>query len=162
MTDNYAQSPGALSETVVSALISASDEISAKETWAASRRSGASALVPRIMGLIIIAPRMLRRDHSVRIYIRQNVLKVLAYLPADLRLGSLIDMAGRNPEALDDIFSGHIAEDYEIYRYNVISSLGIFARHGLVEEVFTAERIKTVGDSVRETHRKAALRQKGK
>ncbi len=162
MNDHYAQSPGALSETVVSALISASDEISAKETWAASRLSGASALVPRIIGLIVTAPKMLRRDHSARIYIRQNILKVLAYLPADLRLGCLIDMAGRNPEALDDIFSGHIAEDYEIYRYNVISSLGIFARHGLVEEVFTAERIRAVGQSVRETHRRAAMKQRGK
>ena len=162
MRNENTHNSGALSETVVSALISASEELSTRETWATTRRSGASAMVPRVMSIIMSAQHMLRRDNPVRIYVRQNVLKILAYLPADLRLGALIDMAGRNPDALDDIFTGKVSEEFEIYKYNVISSLGVFARHGLVEEVFTQSRIKDVSNSVRDSHRKAAMKTRGK
>jgi hypothetical protein len=162
MQNENTHNNGALSETVVAALISASEELSTRETWVASRRSGASAMVPRVMSVIMSSQKMLRRNNPVRIYVRQNVLKILAYLPSDLRLGALIDMAGRNPDALDDIFTGEVSEDYEIYKFNVISSLGVFARHGLVEEVFTQSRINEVGQSVRDSHRKAAMKSRGK
>lgn len=147
---------GALPETVVTALISASDEISERETWVASRRSGAAAAVPRIISIVMAAQGMLRRDSSVRGYVRQNTLRVMAYLPADLRLGALVHLASSNPEALDDIFSGPISKDFEIYRFNVISTLGCFARHGLVEEVFSRENIEEVGRAVQTVRRRAA------
>lgn len=156
MTTDNTQMIGALPETVVTALISASDEISQRETWAAPRRGGAAAAVPRIISIVMAAQGMIRPGSSVRTYVRQNSLRVLAYLPADLRLGALIDMASRNPEALDDIFSGKISQEFEVYRYNVISTLGVFARHGLVEEVFTRENIEAVGQSVQDVRRKAA------
>ncbi|MBW3243609.1 hypothetical protein KUV57_13125 [Epibacterium sp. DP7N7-1] len=155
MTSESNQMSGALPETVVTALISASDEIAQRETWAAPRRGGAAAAVPRIISIIMAAQGMLRPSSSVRAYVRQNSLRVLAYLPADLRLGALIDMASRNPEALDDLFSGKISKEFDVYRYNVISTLSVFARHGLIEEVFTRENIEAVGQSVQSVRRRA-------
>ncbi|MCW3782567.1 hypothetical protein OM960_13325 [Defluviimonas sp. CAU 1641] len=145
---------GALPETVVSALIGASDEIAASETWVAPRRGGVSGAVPRIMSVIMASNAMLRRDTAARSFVRSSCLRVLAYLPADLRLSALIDLANRNPEALDDIFSGSIPEEYEIFRFNILASLGVFARHGLIEEVFTRDRIEAVGKAVGDVKKK--------
>lgn len=135
---------GALPETVVTALISASDEVGQHETWTAPRRGGATAVVPRIISIISASRNTIGSDSKMGLFVRQNTLRILAYLPADLRLSALIDLASRNPEALDDIICGKINPSFESYRYNIISSLGVFARHGLVEEVFTQERVERV------------------
>lgn len=160
MNSDNQNTNGALPETVVTALISASDELTQRETWAAPRRGGAAAAVPRMISVIMSAQRMIRRGSSARTFVRQHSLRVMAYLPADMRLSALIEMASRNPEALDDIFSGQISPEFEVYRYNVISSLGVFARHGLVEEVFTRDRIEAVGASVRNVRRRTSADQK--
>lgn len=164
MNTDMHNKPGAedaLPETVVTALISASEEISERETWVAPRRGGAAAIVPRLISIVMAAQGMIRPTSSLRSYVRQHSLRVLAYLPADMRLGALIDMASRNPEALDDIFAGQISEEFEVYRFNVISTLGVFARHGLIEEVFTRENIEAVGRSVQDVRRKVAAAHKG-
>ena len=141
--------PPALPETVIAALIGASDELSEVESWTASRRSGANGAMRRIMSVIVSSQNMIPAHTRVRGGIRQQVLRILAYLPADLRLSCLIDLATRDPDALDDLFAGRIAPEYERFRFNIICSLGAFARHGLVEEVFTNERIQAVGEIMR-------------
>ncbi|WP_411840052.1 hypothetical protein [Paracoccus sp. ME4] len=148
---------GALPETVVTALISASDEVSRNESWTAPRRGGASAVVPRVMSVIAAAQAGLR-DGPARSFVRQNSLRILAYLPADLRLSALIEMASKHPEAIDDLFTGKITKPFEVYRYNIISSLGVFARHGLVEEVFTRDRIERVTGTIKSVQQRSTKR----
>lgn len=145
------QTSDALPETVVSALISASDEIAQRETWAVPRQGGTAAIVPRIISVLCAAQARMRPEASARRFVRQSALRVLAYLPVDLRLGALIEMSAKAPEALDDLFYGDISPDYEIYRYNTLTALGTFARHGLVEEVFSEENIIAVGQAIGKT-----------
>lgn len=148
---------GALPETVVTALISASDEVSRNESWTAPRRGGASAVVPRVM-TVIAAAQVGLRDGATRNFVRQNALRILAYLPADLRLSALIEMATKHPEAIDDLFTGNISKPFEVYRFNIITSLGVFARHGLVEEVFTRDRIERVTGTIKSVQKRSKAR----
>lgn len=144
-----------ISETIAIALMTASEEISGSEQWVPRRRSEIVSAIPRLMTIVMAARRKFSAESRSARMIRQSSLRVLAYLPADLRLNCLMDLAVRNPLALDDLLTGPIAPNYEVYRYNIFSSLGIFARHGLVEEVFTKERVDVVGQIV-ERSRKAA------
>lgn len=141
--------PRPLPETVIAALIGASDELSEVESWAASRRTGANGAVQRVMSVIVSSQHLIPSHTRVRAGVRQQVLRLLAYLPADMRLSCLIDLSTRDPDALDDLFAGRIAPEYERFRFNIICSLGAFARHGLIEEVFTDERIRAVGEIMR-------------
>ncbi len=134
-----------LPETIESAVVNASREIAASEPWAQVRRRAAGAALPALLSTVSAAGALLPRESVHRKILRQTALKIFAYLPADLRLMSFIDLAARDPAALDDLFTGDVADKYMPYRYNLLSTLGVFARHGLVEEVFTADRVRHVG-----------------
>lgn len=147
---------------MLSAMSSASEEISRAEKWVPARAGVMSSSMSRIMSIALASVNIIPAERSARGVIRQNLLKVIAYLPADLRLRVMIDLAKRNPEALDDLFSGRVDEKFEVYRYNLLSSLGVFARHGLVEEVFTRERIGLVGGVLRQVKTSEKSGERGK
>ncbi|MFG6083437.1 hypothetical protein ACEUZ9_004697 [Paracoccus litorisediminis] len=136
---------GVLPETIAKALISASEEISGTEVWVPRRRSEVMSAIPRLMAIVMASRKRFDPTSRSGRIIRESSLRVMAYFPADLRLTCLLDLAVRNPLALDDLMSGEIGPTYQVYRYNILSSLGVFARHGLVEEVFTRERVTDVG-----------------
>lgn len=130
-----------LPTSVLDALYETGSELSEREPWVASRRSGAISIVPRVATLMAGVGGKTNPDSIMGSAIRSSALNILAYLPADLRLAALIDLAARNPASVDLLFSGHVSRATAVQRFNVLSSLGVFARHGLVEEVFTSERV---------------------
>lgn len=137
-----------LAPTLRTALVTASEEISEAETWVPPFTDRSMSTIPRLMAVIFAASRLLSPAGRPRHMLRAKSVRILAYLPADLRLSAVISIARRDPDALDDLFTGPVPDSHEIYRYNLLSSLGIFARHGLVEEVFTQERVRDVGKVV--------------
>lgn len=139
---------GQLPETVVDSILTASQEIAERETWVPRNHGLIPALVPRLVSLMISSSRRLDPEGRSARLVRQNILRVLAYLEADIRITLLLDLARRAPGVIDDLFAGDIEEAYEPYRYNLFTTLGVFARHGLIREVFTPSRIATVRDAM--------------
>lgn len=137
-----------LAPTLRTALVTASEEISEAEAWVPPFTEKSVSTIPRLMAVIFAASQILKPSGKARRLLRAKSVMILAYLPADLRLSAIISIARRDSDALDDLFTGPIPSSHEIYRYNLLSSLGVFARHGLVEEVFTQDRIREVGGVV--------------
>lgn len=137
-----------MSGSIVDAILSASEEISTRETWAPRGRGVFPVLAPRLISLMINGVRRLDPNGPPAMTVRQNVIRIMAYMDPDLRIAMLLDLSARKPEVVDDLFSGKVDGNFEIYRYNLFSTLGIFARHGLVREVFTQERLGTVRDAM--------------
>lgn len=133
-----------LSDDVIDALTSAAQEVGASETWLPARQGILVLLVPRVLRIVHAAVLTLPPAVLSRRTIRQNALRVLAYTRADVRLGALFEMADRSPDALRDILSGDVDQEYEPYRYNLIVLLGVFARHGLINGVTRADRLERV------------------
>lgn len=139
---------GQLPETVVDSILTASQEISENETWVPRNHGLIPTLVPRLISLMVSSSRRLNPQGNPARLVRQNTLRVLAYLEADIRITLLLDLARRAPAVVDDLFAGDIDAAYEPYRYNLFTTLGVFARHGLIREVFTPVRIATVQDAM--------------
>lgn len=158
----YPGSEERLPPTVASALVTASQEISASEKWVPARRGALGSTVPRLMSVIFAINAMVGPDRPARRKIRETSLRLLAYLPADLRFGAILEVAVRDPDVLDDLLSGSISSDHEVYRYNIFLALGVFARHGLVEEVFSMDRLDRVGRIVERTKKKRASEKRGR
>ncbi|MCE6959693.1 hypothetical protein LAZ40_11750 [Cereibacter sphaeroides] len=152
---------GQLPETVIDSIMTASSELSARETWVPRNHGFIPVLVPRLIALMVGASRRLDPDGLAARMVRQNALRVLAYLEADVRLTLLLDLARRAPAVIDDLFAGPIDDPYEPYRYNIFASLGIFARHGLIREIFTPERIASVRQAMIRTEKGARGEDKG-
>jgi hypothetical protein len=144
--------------SVVASIVSASEEIAARETWSPRGRGVFPVLAPRLVALVTHASRSLDPDGLAARTVRQNALRLMAYMDADLRIAMLLDLAARRQAVIDDLFCGPVDEAFEIYRYNLFSSLGIFARHGLVREVFTEDRLGQVRGAMT---RMAARRREG-
>lgn len=142
----------ALPESVCAALVSSSEELSQSERWVPRRRGPVLAIVPRFMSALTRISLSRRKSDPVA-YAQAcgTSLKCLAYFPADLRLAIILDLSLSAPETLEDLLGLEIPHEYAPARYNVLHSLGVFARHGLIEEVFTQERVaeisKLVGDA---------------
>lgn len=139
---------GQLPETVVDSILTASQEIGERETWVPKNHGLIPALVPRLITLMVSASRRLDPEGAPARLVRQNTLRVMAYLEADIRITLLLDLARRAPGVVDDLFAGDIDDAYEPYRYNLFTTLGVFARHGLIREVFTPSRIATVREAM--------------
>ena len=138
----------ALPGSVLEAVQSTRNELRRKEGWVPILRGPGVRGISSLITIALAAHEKLSDSSKSRKVIRQGILKILAYLPADSRIVALIDLAALNPHALDDILIGRIDERHEAYRYNVMTSLGIFARHGLINEVLTNERLDLVSSSL--------------
>ena len=73
-----------------------------------------------------------------------STLKILAYMSVETRLRFLISLSLINKEAVNEILTQPMAPSHEAYRFNILTSLGSFSRHGLVNEVMTQERADIV------------------
>lgn len=133
-----------LPDEIVDAILSAARETETRETWLPENRGVFLRVMPRLVGVAHRATRTLPEDAAARKMIRQNTLRILAYTRPDLRLATLMDLALRDPETLRDLMCFRIDGEYEPYRYNIITSLGIFSRHGLLKAVTTPDRIERV------------------
>ena len=134
-----------LPDDVIDALVSAAREVGARETWLPPGQGVLVRIVPRAIRILHAAALTLPEKKFERRTIRQNTLRVLAYARADIRLGALFELAVEAPEALRDLLGGDLDQEYEPYRYNMIVTLGIFARHGLVHGVTRPDRLERVG-----------------
>ena len=136
----------AMPDTIVRALTSASREVATTETWVPRRSGAMSGIVSRLVA--VLHGGLLGRTGPRTQPIREQSLRLLAYMPAELRLAAIMNVVRTRPESIDDMLCGKIRPEYMIYRYNILSSLGVFARHGLVEEVFTRDRMQAVGSII--------------
>lgn len=137
-----------LPEPVANALMTTANHLRRKEAWVPPVRGAVMLGMPRLIGIAVASTSEIDPDSAAAQAVRQGVLRILAYLSADIRVMVLIRIATMNTEALDDILTGKIDPDHRAYRYNIMTSLGVFARHGLVNEVMTAERIDRVSNSL--------------
>lgn len=133
-----------LPEEVIAALQSAAEDVRMSETWIPEQQGLLSGLVPRAVRLVISSIDHLPPQAMPRRMIRQNTLRFLSYVRADLRLGTLLELAMDAPDALRDLLAGEIDEEYEPYRYNIHVLAGLFARHGLIQGVLRPDRLKRV------------------
>ncbi len=148
MLDQSIQGDIHLPDDVIDALISAAREVGARETWLPASQGILVRIVPRAIRILHAAALTLPEKKFERRTIRQNTLRVLAYARADIRLGALFELAVEAPEALRDLLGGDVDQEYEPYRYNMIVTLGIFARHGLVHGVTRPDRMKRVSHAM--------------
>lgn len=132
-----------LPRPIMRALSSAAREVSASEVWVSGQQSAMAGILARLVAMMHGGA--IGRAGPLAQPIREQSLRLLAYLPAELRFAALLNVVRTRPDAIDDMLSGHVRQEYVVYRYNILSSLGVFARHGLVEEVFTRERMQAVG-----------------
>lgn len=137
-----------LPEPVANAIMSTVSHLRRKEAWVPPTRSAVMLGMPRLIGIALNSASLLDPESAAAQSVRQGVLRILAYLSADIRVVALIRIATENPRALDDILVGRIDSDHRPYRYNIMTSLGIFARHGLMNEVMTEERVDRVSNSL--------------
>lgn len=133
-----------LPDEVIHALRSAADDVQTSETWIPERQGLLAGLLPRAIRLVINAIDHLPPEAMPRRMIRQNTLRFLSYVRADLRLGTLLELAMEAPDALRDLLAGDIDEEYAPYRYNIHVLAGLFARHGLVQGILRTDRLKRV------------------
>lgn len=138
----------ALPEPVINAIVTTAGHLKEREPWIPDQKFGASWGVPRLIAIAAAASTRLSGRPSVHRMTRQSLLKAFAYVGAGPRVAALIDLAHRSPEALDDLLVGPIDARFSVYRYNIMTSLGIFARHGLINEVLTIDRMNAVSQSL--------------
>lgn len=139
--------------TVTRAIIQASEWLKSQEHWVVrgqvadlgDRLQAATSLAYQIGSGTRIGqmPRKMRRD----------LLFVLAYLPADIRIGFLVSMADQDPEALEALLSAPYDRDAEPVLHNIVSTIGGLARHGILSDIFTQERMDRVEQVVRDASR---------
>lgn len=142
-----------LPEDIIDALVSAAQEVNAIETWLPPRQGVIARVVPRAIRLLNAALIYLPEKLIERRTIRQNVLHMLAYTRADIRLMTIFDIALNSPEALHDLISGPIDPEYAPHRYNLVTTLGIFARHGLISGIANPKRIDRAERAIEKARR---------
>lgn len=130
-----------LPDDVVDALMSAARESNAIETWLPKRQGVLLRIIPRMLRILDAALSSLPEKVIERKMIRQNALHILSYARADIRLMTIFDLGLNSPEALYDLLSGEIDPEYVPHRYNLVTSLALFARHGLVSSITNPERV---------------------
>jgi hypothetical protein len=75
---------------------------------------------------------------------RRDLPFILAYLPADIRIGFLISMSDRDPDALEALLAAPYDPKAEPALHNIVSTIGGLARHGILSDIFTQERMDRV------------------
>jgi hypothetical protein len=137
-----------LPEPVANAIMTTAGYLRRKEAWVPPVRGAVMLGMPRLIGIAVASVSDLDPESASAQAVRQGILRILAYLSADIRVMVLIRIASQDPKALDDVLTGKIDQDHRAYRYNVMTSLGVFARHGLINEVMTSDRVERVTNSL--------------
>lgn len=130
--------------TVTQAIIQTSEWLRTQEDWVL--RGQVADIGDRLQSATSVAHEMglgTRRGGMDR-KTRREILYILSYLPADIRIGYLISMSDRNPAALEDLLGSEHDARFEPALYNVVQTIGALARHGLLSDIFTRERMDRV------------------
>lgn len=131
------------------ALLITMQELEDHEVWAISNSRLLSGFADHAIRIFSAAVKGLPPTSRARKIVRQNTVRVIAYLPAGLRISMLFSMARLSPAIIQDMMKGEIDSEFEPHRYNIIVTLGIFARNGLFLGVTEPGRIGRVQSSLR-------------
>ena len=143
MNDVEGPSPK-LPHVTVKTIMTASEERGRQEVWALPLAALGNHFPSRLARLIDAADRKIPETSLTSRRIRQLALKTLAYMQMETRTRLLIDLSIHNPDALNRILMEPVDSVHEVFRVNILTSLGVLSRHGLVNEVLTRERIALV------------------
>ena len=142
-----------LPDDVVDALISTAREMEPIETWLPKSQGVLMHIVPRAIRILNAALTSFPERLLERRTIRQNTLHILSYARADIRLMTIFDLSVNAPEALHDLLSGEIDPEYVVHRYNLVTALGFFARHGLINGVTHPDRVQRTQSAIMRARR---------
>lgn len=139
-----------LPPSISSAIRSCTRELGEVESWALPLSKFGNRAPERLAAILDKAEKHLdHRGNSWRL-VRENIPSVLAYMTTDSRMRCVMMLARRNPIAFNDIISSDCEDRGRRHRFNIIMSLGVFSRHGLVSEVFERRRVNTVSQILRQ------------
>lgn len=135
---------------VTRAIIQASEWLKTQEHWVV--RGQVADLGDRLQSATSLAFQISAgtRIGQMPVKMRRDLLFILAYLPADIRIGFLISMSEREPDALEALLNSPYDPKAEPALHNIVSTIGGLARHGLLADIFTQERMERVERIVRE------------
>jgi len=136
--------------TVTRAIIQASEWLKSQEHWVV--RGQVADLGDRLQSATSLAYQLRSgtRVGQMPSKMRRDLLFILAYLPADIRIGFLISMSERDPEALEALLKAPYDPKAEPALHNIVSTIGGLARHGILSDIFTQERMDRVERVVRD------------
>lgn len=136
--------------TVTRAIIQASEWLKSQEHWVV--RGQVADLGDRLQSATSLAYQIGvgTRVGKMPPKMRRDLLFILAYLPADIRIGFLISMSERDPEALEALLRAPYDPKAEPALHNIVSTIGGLARHGILSDIFTQERMDRVERIVRD------------
>lgn len=139
--------------TVTRAIIQASEWLKSQEYWVV--RGQVADLGDRLQSATSLAHQIGSGTRTGQIPpgMRRDLLFILAYLPADIRIGFLISMSERDPDALEALLKAPYDAKAEPALHNIVSTIGGLARHGLLSDIFTRERMDLVERIVRDVGR---------
>ncbi len=139
--------------TVTRAIIQASEWLKSQEHWVV--RGQVADLGDRLQSATSLAYQIGvgTRVRQMPPKMRRDLLFILAYLPADIRIGFLISMSDRDPDALEALLAAPYDPKAEPALHNIVSTIGGLARHGILSDIFTQERMDRVERVVRDAGR---------
>lgn len=147
-------------DTIVDAMITSGNDLQVRETWISPVTTAAMLSVPRVVGAILTSAEMIGGSPDNMVAARRICLRILAYMPANLRIPVIMRVARINPEAIDNLLLGRLNEEDEVLRFNFMNSIGVFARHSLISEVMSIERMDRVLNSIEESRNPKKTRNK--
>lgn len=125
-------------ENVSTAIVNTAEWLGAQEDWVV--RGQTQPLGDRLQAVLERA--FVDGGGKLGATTRRDILLVLSYLPAKTRLGFLFAMAERQPDALEALLADAYDRRLEPVYYNILATIGSFARHALLADIFSSERLK--------------------
>lgn len=134
---------------VTRAIIQASEWLKSQEYWVV--RGQVAELGDRLQGATSLAYQINvgTKVRQMPPRMRRDLLFILAYLPADIRIGFLISMSERDPDALEALLKAPYDPKAEPALHNIVSTIGGLARHGILSDIFTRERMERAKQAAR-------------
>lgn len=135
------------------ALLVTMQEMSDHEVWAVPAGRLVSDFGAHAIRIFSASVRSLPPSSRARRIVRQSTIRIIAYLPAAMRISLLFSLARMSQLLIHDLMKGDIDSEFEPHRYNIIVTLGIFARNGLFLGVTEPSRIGRVQAAILEAKR---------
>lgn len=130
------------------ALLLTMQELSGHEGWTVKNTGALNDFGGHAIRIFAASVQNLPMSNRVRRIVRQNMARVIAYMPAGMRISTMISMSRLSPALVHDMLKGPIDPEFEPHRYNIIITLGIFARNGLFLGVTEPSRMKRTQSAI--------------
>lgn len=130
------------------ALLLTMQELSSHEQWTVKNTGALNDFGGHAIRIFAASVRSLPLSNRARQVVRQNMARVIAYMPAGMRISTIISMSRQSPSLVYDMLKGPIDPEFEPHRYNIIITLGIFARNGLFLGVTEPARMKRTQSAI--------------